>query len=525
MNAQRKWKLTSIVLFSMVFLQFIYCSKRNYKNPADPEVEIQSPSALLIDAETDKSVYLSWHFEGKAHCFRIERGAEVEDFILIAFVDIEERSYIDTTGISAGINYTYRISAIADDNASSFAKQTIQITFPSPSDLKIMQISQSEIQLTWADNSSFEEGFLIERKGVTGNFQVVGQTSTNATIFIDSSLPSPQEGLSFTYRLSAFTSVNTSISVTASIHATPPFSLVNTYSGHSRNVQSLSFSLDRDFLASAGWDWNIIIWGVEEWISPIFLRGPSMELLDVSFSPNGQYISACGYGSNTFRVWRIEEWSDPIELTGHTSLSPRVNSVSFSHDSRYLASAGYDNTIRIWQVGDWNLLATLTGHTGSVESVAFSVDDRFLASASADSTIRIWNTDMWDHQTTLTGHTGRISSITFSPNNDYLASGSWDTTVRIWQLDTWSNIQLLTEHTNWVWSVCFSPDDEYLASSGDDRIIRIWRVGSWDSIATLTGHTGGIRTVAISPNVRYLASGSWDTTIRIWSGNPEWHWQ
>jgi len=84
-----------------------------------------------------------------------------------------------------------------------------------------------------------------------------------------------------------------------------------------------------------------------------------------------------------------DHWNACLQmLEGH---SDGVMSVTFSHDSKLLASASYDKTVRIWDVGTGFLQQTLEGHSDGVMSVAFSHDSKLLASASYDETVRIWD--------------------------------------------------------------------------------------------------------------------------------------
>ncbi len=64
-----------------------------------------------------------------------------------------------------------------------------------------------------------------------------------------------------------------------------------------------------------------------------------------------------------------DHWNACLQmLEGH---SDGVLSVTFSHDSKLLASASYDKTVRIWNAGTGSLQQTLEGHDSAVMSVTF----------------------------------------------------------------------------------------------------------------------------------------------------------
>ncbi|KAH0553451.1 hypothetical protein GP486_006481, partial [Trichoglossum hirsutum] len=127
-----------------------------------------------------------------------------------------------------------------------------------------------------------------------------------------------------------------------------------------------------------------------------------------------------------------DKWSACLQtLEGH---SDSVTSVTFSHDSAWLASGSGDRTVKIWNASSGECLQTLEGHSSSVSSVTFSHDSARLASGSEsfDNTVKIWDASSGECLQTLKGHGSTVSSVTFSHNSARLASGSYDNTVKIW---------------------------------------------------------------------------------------------
>jgi WD40 repeat protein len=83
--------------------------------------------------------------------------------------------------------------------------------------------------------------------------------------------------------------------------------------------------------------------------------------------------------------------------------------VTFSHDSKLLASSSGDHTIRVWDATSDQCLQTLKGHSSSVYSVAFSHDDKLLASASDDRTIKMWGATSGQCIQNIEGHGNSIN--------------------------------------------------------------------------------------------------------------------
>ncbi|KAF2260939.1 WD40 repeat-like protein [Lojkania enalia] len=161
-----------------------------------------------------------------------------------------------------------------------------------------------------------------------------------------------------------------------------------------------------------------------------------------------------------------------LELQGHTD---SVYAVTFSPDSKLVASASYDRTVRIWDATAGTAMQTLKGHSSWVYAVAFAPDGKLLASGSGDRTVRIWDIVTGSSTQTLSGHANSVLAVTFSPDGHRVISASRDKKVRIWDIVTRADPQLL-ESNSAVHAVAFSPDSKLVASALNDDTIRIWEV-------------------------------------------------
>ncbi len=242
--------------------------------------------------------------------------------------------------------------------------------------------------------------------------------------------------------------------------------------------------------------------------------GHSGEILCVTWSPDSKFIASSSH-DRTICLWRVEDGTLLRTLSGH---SRKVLSVAWSPDGEMLASASDDRSVRLWRVSDGTLLHTLSGHTREVRDVAWTLDGLTLASAADDDSVRLWRVSDGTLLHRLRGHTLEVNSVSWAPDGLTLATASRDATVRLWRVWDGAPLQTLEGHGDWVRCVAWAPDGQVLASVADDRTVRLWR--GWDGalLRTLRGHRDRIWSVAWSPDGRLLAtsSGSADRSIRLW---------
>ncbi|KAL9713843.1 WD domain protein [Leucoagaricus gongylophorus] len=97
--------------------------------------------------------------------------------------------------------------------------------------------------------------------------------------------------------------------------------------------------------------------------------------------------------SQPIRVSRVKPPNYELRYTlrGH---SMSISAVKFSPDGKLLASCGAEKFVKIWNPENGEFIRDLSGHTQGLSDIAWSSDSTFLASASDDTTIRIWNVEL-----------------------------------------------------------------------------------------------------------------------------------
>ena len=188
-----------IFVFSVVFV--LSCS-RGTDNPADPT----PPIGLKAVALNDSTIELTWLDSENEAGYKIERGIDGGPLQEVGSLSQNAIRFVDI-GLQTDHRYRYRVKAFAANEKEACADTEINHVFPAPSDLVLIQVSESEVRLEWKDNSAFESGFRIERKEGVGGFSEIGIVGRDVHEYIDRTAV---VGRKYTYRVSAFTITNQS---------------------------------------------------------------------------------------------------------------------------------------------------------------------------------------------------------------------------------------------------------------------------------------------------------------------------
>ena len=89
--------------------------------------------------------------------------------------------------------------------------------------------------------------------------------------------------------------------------------------------------------------------------------------------------------------------------------------------------------MRLWAARTGKFVATLRGHVGAVYQVSWSGDSRLLASGSKDSTIKVWDVQSKKLKEDLPGHADEVYAVDWSPDGRHVASAGKDRNLKMWR--------------------------------------------------------------------------------------------
>jgi fibronectin type 3 domain-containing protein len=177
----------------------------NYFNFIATTTAPAAPSGLVATAASSTQINLAWtDNSGNEDGFKIERSTDGANFLEIATVGANVTTYADT-GRTAATAYYYRARSFNIGGNSGYSNVANATTLPNPpaapSVLAATAVSSTQINLTWTDNASNEDGFKIERSTDGSSFSQIATAGADASTYSDTGLA---PAAPYYYRVRAF---------------------------------------------------------------------------------------------------------------------------------------------------------------------------------------------------------------------------------------------------------------------------------------------------------------------------------
>jgi WD40 repeat protein len=237
----------------------------------------------------------------------------------------------------------------------------------------------------------------------------------------------------------------------------------------------------------------------------------SSDVWDVTFSPNSKTLAtACADGFA--RIYSVPE-GKILATTGNKEAN--IWRLKFSPDGKSLATASGDadsTSVKIWSVATGAEILSLVGHTARVRAVDFSPDGKLIATGSRDGTIRIWNAVGRELKKLIVGTPTETEDLHFTPDGLKLVAAS-RTSSRIWEV---SSGRVLFKFEPRTWITCaVSSDGKWFVFGGLDGKIQVFGSNPIKLVNEIAAHEAKINNLTFSPDGSIIASASSDRTVRL----------
>ena len=129
---------------------------------------------------------------------------------------------------------------------------------------------------------------------------------------------------------------------------------IEQYTAHGGPVKGLAVSTNNQLMASASFDYSVVLWSLNPTKDLVTLIGHDAAVNTLKFTP-GEKILATGGDDNQILLWDVKKSLlldgevEPIRLLGHKG---KIVDLEFSNDGNTLYSASWDGSIGGWNIND-----------------------------------------------------------------------------------------------------------------------------------------------------------------------------
>ena len=211
-------------------------SKVNYSgfsNTVNSLIQFNAPTNLQITSYGETAVSLSWQDNSSYETgYDIERSENGSTYTTVKTVGANiNTATIEGTYISTN-QYFFRVRAKTNINYSAYSNvvSASNLPFIPPSSLVLTNFTETNVGLSWVDNSTFETGFEIEKSENDGVYSLIKTVGANVTNVNISEIHTV--GINYKYRMRAKSNFN--------------------YSGYSNIVtENIQFNAPSNFVVTA----------------------------------------------------------------------------------------------------------------------------------------------------------------------------------------------------------------------------------------------------------------------------------
>ncbi|MDB5298287.1 MAG: repeat-containing protein, partial [Phycisphaerales bacterium] len=308
--------------------------------------------------------------------YEVERSADAgANWVLVTTTAANATAYADASVVE-GMMYKFRVRATSSAGASDWSATADASTLPeAPTALAVTAATSGSVSLSWADNSTHEAGYRVERSIGGTTWATVANPAADATTFTD---PTAAEGTTYQYRVRAVTPgvVGTpSLTVSAATPLQAPSGFAATVASPTRVNLSWAdnSALESNYKVERSTDGGSTFAP----LATVPMNGTSYA--DAAASPGATYVyrvRATKASGTVLSDWATStaQTTPPTDPTGVTATPVAANQVTVTWadaagETAYTVERSGDNGTT-WSVRATNVAANATSYadTGTVEN-------------------------------------------------------------------------------------------------------------------------------------------------------------
>jgi WD40 repeat protein len=275
---------------------------------------------------------------------------------------------------------------------------------------------------------------------------------------------------------------------------------IQTLSGHTDIVSSLSISADGEKLVSSSYDKTIKVWDLNIGQEIKSLSGHQRGITCVSISKDGTK-AVSGSVDEILRIWDLNTGQEIQTLSGHKI---GIVDVDFSPNGEMVVSAGDDKKVKLWDIKSGKEIRSIDAFYFSIIQLEFNKDGSklFVFGNDTNTVIKTFDVHIGKNLSTIGKHNDYIKSLYFCGNEEKIVALS-GYKIKLWDIKT----GLLESSISDIQNLAISPNDNFIAyiSFNENKKINIWDIKNKKTIKTIESPFGEIFAIAYSPNENKIA--------------------
>jgi WD40 repeat protein len=277
---------------------------------------------------------------------------------------------------------------------------------------------------------------------------------------------------------------------------------------HASHIIDLAFTADSRYLLSAGMDNLVHQWSVDDWSLVQTYAGHEKSVNSICLTSEGnRFITASS--DQSLLLWGLGI-GEPLEM-----LSPKGASVWLSESGRYLATLNQP-WVTVMDLRTREVLDRFKPFPKRTSALVFHPEEKWLAVGGQGDAIKMFSVPGCEQVYEISqAHQGFVLSLAFSPDGTCLASTGYEQKLILWKSEDWRRIGEIRLENQGVQLLAFSPEGNFLAVASDHRLTLVdMRQLKISEVIELDPK--GVYCLAFSPDSRWLVCGSADKRLRIW---------
>ena len=293
---------------------------------------------------------------------------------------------------------------------------------------------------------------------------------------------------------------------------------IEQYTAHGGPVKGLAVSKNNKLMASASFDYSVVVWDLNPIKEKITLIGHDAAVNAVEFSPRNDFLVSGG-DDNNILLWSLNDISNineeiqPIRLGNHRG---KIADLEFSSDGKFLLSASWDGTVGVWDLKKRQKINSLVGHKGPVYSVKYSKDNKFIYSSGYDGEIKLWKVNNGEYVRPLIKNGWGISKFEVDEKQNFIAFGSTDGQIKINKFDQDETILNIKEDRVPILSMYYLEKENMISFGNAKGRMIILDTRNWSLVRDFNAVNGPIWDNILFPNDSSLIVAGLDDFLTRW---------